>query len=136
MRIARKFIKAAIILIILGLILICCSCGNNPAPATPISYDGVWKSTGNPEMIATIKDHNIEIIWNMDNDTKGLYWAGTFPGTASTLTETIISKADTKALDSSLIGSQNDTKTFLYKDGVLSFEFKIMGTYQQISLKK
>lgn len=104
-----------------------------PKPNTPPdSYDGVWKSTTNPSMTATIEGEHIEIMWNTDADTAGLYWVGTFSG----LGTEIPSVGDPKAMGLSFLGSADEVKIFTYKDGVLSFPFKALGISTTVALTR
>jgi hypothetical protein len=121
----------------LSLILFLSSCSqptkaNAVSVTGPISYDGVWKSTGDVNMTATISGDHIQIDWAMNSGTTGLYWVGTFPST----TPTIISTADVEALSSSMVGSLDKTKTFTYKDGTLSYNFQILGITKLVTLKR
>lgn len=103
------------------------------ACAKSTSYTGTWKSTGDLEFIANIKKNHVDIVWVVDDETSGLYWKGTFPATKKT---TIMSIADTEALNSSIFGSLDKSKQFIYKNKRLIFSFSAFGVTKTISLKK
>lgn len=109
--------------------------GSTPAAPAAVVYDGTWTSVsteGDPVFKATIAANTISVVWMMDATTSGLYWQGTFPNTP----DTIISVADRTALDASMVGSQDVTKTFTYKDGKLSYHFSALGIGKTIILEK
>lgn len=110
-----------------------------PKPPTKVNFEGSWAMV-NPEpalnMTAMISNDTIEIIWDLD-DLTALYWKGSFPTTDQLSSiEKIESVGDVPAMDASLLGSQNKTKTFTYKDGRLAFELTVMGTTRVIELER
>lgn len=111
-------------------------------PATPPDLVGEWKQTNsNAEdawQAATIAGDAIEVYWASDNgDTKALYWAGSFdaPATADE-PYTWESKNDKDQTDTAILASGDDTKTFTYQDGVISYEVSAMGVTQTVKLEK
>lgn len=95
--------------------------------------DGVWESDSDPKFKALIRNGVIEINI-VAEDTTTLYWKGTFPWTPDA-TE-IKSMADRAALDPSMFGSGEESKTFVYRGSQLDFDFTIMGTKTTIELEK
>lgn len=91
---------------------------------------GAWESQDG-DMTADVTDNSITIFWISD-DSKSLYWKGTFDASK----DVNVSKADTKALDASLLGSQSSEKTFSYEDDELTFSLSVMGTEKTVALKK
>jgi hypothetical protein len=84
---------------------------------------------------ASVSSKRITIYILLQDDSKGLYWQGTFPEKAQE-GDTITSQADTEALASSLYGSSDESKKFKFQDGKLSYEFSIMGTTTDVQLQK
>lgn len=83
---------------------------------------------------ATITADRIEVYWNTE-DTKALYWAGTFTAPeAGETSYTWDSAADREALDKSLLGSGDDSKTFTYADGEISYDVTAMGVTKTVKL--
>jgi PBP1b-binding outer membrane lipoprotein LpoB len=101
------------------------------ANAAPMSYNGTWKSEGSPQFIAHIKGDRIQVILK-SSDSSDLYWQGTFTSNSTK----IVSKADTKALGDSLLGSTEKTKVFVYKDGKFRFTFSALGESRVVLLTK
>ena len=97
----------------------------------PPVLTGTWKQTNSESddsyQEATITDSAIEVYWVAD-DTKALYWAGSF--TAPTTAD------DTEKTSSALLASGDATKTFTYKDGTLSYEVTAMGVTKTVTMKK
>lgn len=93
-------------------------------------------------MSATVTDGKIKVVLLLDSgeegdsDASGTYWVGSFDTSNTSDSFTVISKADTKTLDASLLGSRDDTKTFTYKNGDLSFDFTMMGTTTTVHMTK
>lgn len=99
-----------------------------PTKEAPVSLNGTWKDD---VFEAEISDDLI-VINIVNNDTKSLYWKGTFP----TGSDIIKSIADTEALSMSMLGSQDADKTFKVKDDTINFEMSIAGTTKTVHLKK
>ena len=72
-----------------------------------------------------------------EDDTKALYWAGTFvaPETADE-PYTWDSENDKEKTDMALLASGDDTKTFTYENGQLSYDASMMGVTQTVKLEK
>jgi hypothetical protein len=131
----RKVILFPVVLI--GLVLSLAACGpagssdeTKAADKAPVSLNGTWKADG---FDATVSDNSIEVnIVDDKSETSSLYWKGTFPVGS----DKVVSEADTEALASSMLGSQDDTKEFTVKDDEISFKITIMGTSKVVHLKK
>lgn len=112
------------------------------APETPPDLAGEWKQTNSNAddawQAATIAGDTIEVYWVSDNgDTKALYWAGSFDApTTADEPYTWESKNDKDQTDTALLASGDDTKTFTYQDGVISYEVSAMGVTQTVKLEK
>ena len=109
---------------------------------TPPDLTGEWKQVNsNSEdswQSATIDESTITVYWVSDNgDTKSLYWAGTY-----TAPETVDepyswdSENDTEQTSTALLASGDDTKTFTYEDGQISYEVSALGTTTTVRLEK
>lgn len=140
----------AVVLFLLLVVLFLSSCGTaqpghtppNPQPtrdipvveAKAVSYDGVWKSTGDIAMTAVIKGNLIEIDMISSDDSASIYWVGTFPVRPA---ETVITSIpDLDILEYAILASQAKSKVFTYQDEKLSFDFKMLGTKHRIHLEK
>lgn len=116
--------------------------GSNNASAhtktiAPASMIGKWQendATNGVIMKATITPGAIQI--NMvTRDSTSIFWLGTFDSDKDPSKPfKTISNGDTDALKLSIMGSNEKTKLFTYKNGVLSFEFSMMGTSTTIHL--
>lgn len=123
---------------------------SSPAASTVSSHSepqapdlsGDWKQVnGNSDdsyQMATIADDVIEIYWVTEStDTKSLYWAGSFiaPETADE-PYTWESVNDTEKTASALMASGDETKTFTYQDGQISYDVSALGMTQTVKLEK
>lgn len=137
-------------------VLLCCgvclsfaACGASSTPGsdaaqdpTPPDLTGEWKQTNSDSddswQAATITDYTIEVYWVSDNgDTKSLYWAGSFEApTDAAEPYTWESENDHDKTDSALLASPDDTKTFTYESGELSYEVSALGTTTTVRLEK
>ena len=119
--------------------------GNSSDPQgemQPPDLTGEWKqvnsSSDDSYHIATIQDDVIEIFWfDESTDSKSLYWAGSFviPTTADE-PYTWDSENDKEKTDAAMLASGDDTKTFTYSDGQISYETSALGTTQTVKLEK
>lgn len=110
-------------------------------PAEPTDLTGEWKQTNGDEtsyQAGTIADGVIEIYWvNEEDDSKALYWAGTYVAPTDVAEPyTWDSENDTEKTGSSIMASPDDTKTFTYEDGVLSYEASALGVTQTVKMEK
>lgn len=103
---------------------------------------GDWKQTNSSSetsyQTAIINDTSIEVYWvNKEDDTKSLYWAGTFaPPTTADKKYSWDSKNDKEKTGIAILASNDDTKTFTYDNGELSYSVSALGTTQTVKLKK
>ena len=111
-------------------------------PPTPPDLTGEWKQTNsNSEdawQSAKIADDFIEVYWVSDSgETKSLYWAGTYTA-PTTADEPYIwqSENDKAQTGTALLASGDDTKSFTYQGGVLSYDVTAMGVTQTVKLEK
>lgn len=149
--------KRILILMATALCLAIAGCGNEQAAspgsgdevntteqetAVPPDLTGEWKQVdGNSEdsyQTATIQDGTMEIYWVTDGgETKALYWAGSY--TAPTTADEPYSwdsVNDTEKTDSALLASGDETKTFTYSDGQITYDVTAMGITETVKLEK
>ncbi len=142
----KKRIFAMLLTTMAALTITACG-GDNSAtkeevPAQPPVLTGEWKQVNSNSEdtyhVAVIQDDTIEINWVMEeDDTKALYWAGTFvaPETADE-PYTWDSENDKEKTDMALLASGDETKTFTYENGQLSYDASMMGVTQTVKLEK
>ena len=112
--------------------------GKPAASAPPPTFNGSWKAQVNDAtFVAIITGDGIEIMWNTDTDTQGLYWKGSFPvpltnGDVLTITST----GDTDTMSNSLLASQDAIKVFTYQNGTLDFKLTVAGVTTTVHLKQ
>lgn len=108
----------------------------------PLDLSGEWKQVNsNAEdsyQVATIGDGSITVEWVGDGgDTKSLYWAGTYVApTEATDSYTWESQNDTEQTASAMMASGDETKTFSYEDGQLSYELTALGTTMTVKMDR
>ena len=114
-----------------------------PAPETPApapDLTGEWKqSTSDSETYhaATITADAIQIYWiNTEKETKALYWAGSFTPPADASPYAWESVNDTEQTAHALLASNDESKTFTYADGEISYEASAMGVTKTVRLQK
>lgn len=141
-----KKIVFTVLTLVLMLSLCACSKDSAPAPgsdpATPPDLTGEWKQVNSNSddawQAATITGDTITINWVSDGgDTKSLYWAGTF--TAPTTADEPYSwdsQNDKEQTSKALLASGDETKTFTYANGQLSYEASALGTTVTIRMEK
>ena len=114
-----------------------------PTPeSVTVDLAGDWEQTNKNSdtnyQIATITENTIEVYWmDSSTDTKSLYWAGTvsIPDGAGT-TFSWDSENDTEKTSNALLASGDETKTFSYDNGQLSYDVTAMGITQTVKLEK
>ena len=129
-------------------------CGNSSASTTSDNkaeqteevkapdLTGNWKQINSDSetsyQSATIEGETIEIYWiDEEGETKSLYWAGTFIAPETTDEPyTWDSENDKEKTDNSILASGDDTKTFTYQDGQISYEASTLGVTKTIRLEK
>ncbi|UWF77603.1 MULTISPECIES: hypothetical protein [Microbacterium] len=106
----------------------------------PVDLTGEWKQTNaNSEesfQTATITGSTIEVYWN-GPDMSALYWAGTVdvPRDGST-TFTWDSVNDKSKTNTSIMASSDDTKTFTYTEGEISYNVTALDATVTVRLAK
>lgn len=112
----------------------------NSQPATPPDLTGEWVQSNSESsdsyQAATITNDTITINW-VSPDSKALYWAGTFE--APTTTDepyTWDSKNDTEQTSTAIMASGDETKTFTYEDGQISYDVSALGVTTTVKLEK
>lgn len=103
-------------------------------------FNGTWTASldNDAKMTAVIVNNTIEIQWDTE-DTKALYWKGTFntPVGASWDTNFVVtSQGDTGTMETSLMASQDSTKKFTYNGKTLNYELRMMGVTRTVRLTK
>ena len=85
-----------------------------------------------------IKDGVIELYWISDGGaTKSLYWSGTYEAPTGATEEYMWnSQNNTEKTSSALLASDDETKTFIYKDGELSYSASALGTTITVKMKR
>ena len=109
----------------------------------PLNLYGPWIQTNSnsetsyQEAIIS-EDGTITVNWiNEDEDTKSLYWAGSFKApTTSDETYSWTSTNDKEQTDSALLASDAETKDFKYENGVISYEASALGTTMTVELER
>jgi len=102
------------------------------------SFDGTWSSKS-PDvlMTATIKNETIVISWT-SGDTDALYWKGTFAVQKATGSYPldVVSKGDTKSMETSLLASTATSKTFTIEKNQISYKVTMSGVTSKVRLKR
>ena len=122
-----------------GLALSMLGCGSSSESTTetevaeePLSLIGNWEpeELGDSYQAGFITEDTITIYWISDEGTTAsLYWAGTYEApTEATDSYSWDSENDTDKTDYALLASGDETKTFTYEDGVLSYSVTALGT--------
>ena len=126
---------------LLSLALVLCFALAACSTAEPPDLTGNWKESGSDTeesyQEATITEDSIEIYWVSDGgDTKALYWAGTFEApTTAEEPYSWDSANDKEKTSTALLASNDDTKTFTYEDGQISYEVSALGVTSTVSLE-
>jgi hypothetical protein len=108
----------------------------------PKSLVGNWYQTENGIdgiiMSASVNRNNtIQINMETRDSGGGIYWMGSFDSGNSPKTSfTTVSLADPDAMKWEIFSSQDQTKSFTYKNGDLSYKFSMMGTTTTVHLRK
>ena len=142
----KKRMLCAVFAAMMALSLTACGSASDGGDATetkqetPPDLTGEWVQSNSESedsyQAATITEDTITISW-VSPDSKALYWAGTFE--APTTTDepyTWDSKNDTKQTSMALMASGDETKTFTYEDGQISYDVSALGVTTTIKLEK
>lgn len=115
------------------------------APVAPPDLSGEWKqANSNSEdsyQAAYISDGAMEVYWivneGSDDEAIALYWAGTFtPPENADEPYAWESANDKSRTESALMASGDDTKTFTYENGKISYSVSIQGQTADVELAK
>lgn len=85
--------------------------------------------------VAVIQEDTIEVYW-VSETINALYWAGTFAASSEEETNVWHSMNDTEKTQMSILSSGEETKTFTYEDGKLSYEVSAFGVTSVVELKR
>ena len=130
------------------------ACGGNASNSTgadaaaqqeeapqPPDLTGEWVQVNSSDsedsyQTATITDDTITVNWNAP-DTTALYWAGSFEApTTADEPYSWESANDTEQTANALLASPDETKTFTYEDGQISYSVSAMGVTTTVKLEK
>lgn len=100
---------------------------------TVVNLNGTWHQSLNDttkvDMTADVTNGHIEIMMS-STAIDGLYWSGSFDSNVISNSYNVVSVSDQQGL------SQDKTKIFTYKNGVLSYEFTMLGQSQTVHLSQ
>jgi len=106
-------------------------------------YHQINNSYPTAKFVAEVYGGQIDITLKLDSGEEGdssavgTYWVGTFPRPDHPDDKfDVTSVGDVRTMKSSVLGSQDPTKEFHFKDGVITFKFKMMGTTSTVHLSK
>lgn len=108
----------------------------------PLDLTGCWdqsnKKSETSYQSASISGTVIEVYWiDTESSSKALYWAGTYTAPTETKEEyTWDSQNDKSKTDNALLASGDDTKTFTYSKGVISYTVTALGMTTTVELSK
>ena len=98
---------------------------------------GTWHQIpdGNAGITMTADVYTDSIQINISvNGTGGIYWLGSFD--PSVISGTILSQGDSDAMADAIFASQDSTKLFTYANGVLTYQFSMLGVTSTVSLTR
>lgn len=107
------------------------------APAADLTGDWIQSGFNNKDtfMCAMIHDDIIEIYWVSDKgESVALYWYGSYTPPTTGGKYTWESKNDHNITDGALLASQDDTKTFTYENGEITYSQTAMGMTTTVHL--
>lgn len=88
-------------------------------------------------MTADVSGDTIEIYWTYtEDDTKALYWSGSFEAPTSSGTYTWDSVNYHEKTDHALMASGDDTKSFTYAEEQITFDVTALGVTKTVHLEK
>lgn len=146
-----KFMKGKILALIaiaaLASCLVGCSSGGSTSSGStqtaeqkaPLDLTGSWvqnNATSSTTMEADVSGDVITVNW-VNGDTKSIYWVGSYSApTTSDTTYSWDSQNDKSQTSKALLASGDDTKTFSYENGTLSFPASAKGTTTTVKMAK
>lgn len=112
-----------------------------PTPEPPVLVGSWTQVDGNSEdsyMVANVEGETIEVDWCFDGgETVSLYWAGSYEApTTADEPYTWESVNDKDKTGMALLASSDDTKTFTYEGGEITFKLSAMGTTTTVHMAK
>ncbi|MGI6030354.1 MAG: hypothetical protein ACOX7F_02490 [Eubacteriales bacterium] len=112
-----------------------------PTPDPAPDLIGTWVQVDKSEeswQEAVITEDTIEINWVMESGkTTAVYWAGTFVApTTSDEPYSWDSINDMEKTQSAILASTDESKTFTYADGKISYSVSAMGMTTTVELEK
>lgn len=135
----RKIIAAVLMAVLACVAFVGCGNSNTTSsttPVEPLDLTGNWeeKDKGESYQAGYIKDGEIVIYWVSDGgDTKSLYWAGSYEAPMdNTEPYTWDSVNDKEQTGLALLASGDDTKTFTYENGELTYSASALGTTKKM----
>jgi len=102
------------------------------------SMTGVWHQvdgTKDENMVAIVDHGEIQITLYLGN-TSGVYWDGSFDFDQAHSDAASFDVVSESNHPDDIFSSEANEKKFSYKNGILSYEFKIVGTTRTIQLQK
>lgn len=119
-----------IAILIVAMLFLITGCSSKASSDQPTSSVGAY--VNKEETIkANVTEDMIEIFLVADGSS-ALYWDGTWDPKKEAVTST----ADREALDSSLFGSQDDSKKFKVTKNGIGFEMSMMGVTKSVVLRR
>ena len=125
----KKKFAALLLTALLPFLLASCGEAGGRTPKPVPDLTGEWKQAGNPSnyyQIATITEDHIELYWFVVEDASTyLYWTGSFTppetGDEPYTWTSVNDLEDPDNLYHDLWALRNETKSFTYKDGKLTY---------------
>ncbi|MDQ0574300.1 hypothetical protein [Agromyces albus] len=107
----------------------------------PADLVGEWVQTNSESedsyQVATITADSIEVNWiSESNDTRALYWAGSYTAPTSPGTFEWVSQNDTEKTAGAMLASSDATKTFAYDEDVIRYDVTAMGVTKTVELER
>lgn len=107
----------------------------------PADLVGEWVQTNSESedsyQVATITADTIEVNWMSEsNDTRALYWAGSYAAPTSPGAFEWVSENDTEKTAGAMLASGDATKTFAYDDEVIRYDVTAMGVTKTVELER
>ncbi len=120
----------------LACFLILGGCGASASKTDSLVGNWEEKDKGDTYHAGYITGDTIEIFWVSDGgESLSLYWAGSYVKPGEMVSEYSWESAnDTEKTAFALLASGDDTKTFTYKDGELTYTASALGTTKTIHL--
>lgn len=124
------------LLFILLSTLFLASCGASDEPA---DLRGNWAEADHTAedtyMSAVVTDTTIEVYWTNDSEeSTSIYWIGTYTAPTESGDYTWESVKDAERTESALLASRDDTKTFTYSNGEITYSQSALGTTKTVHL--